>query len=91
MIAALKLDANGKFVSPDFIRSSVIARITQRETRDGPFAQLAYISFLFALRAPSEALPLRRAFKNDDLPAFSPMKGQAMLALMGARLTDVWF
>ena len=67
VVAVLKLTAKGKFRLPNFIMSDTAARIIHVETRDGDFAHLEYIDFLYALRAPSEALQLRRAFANDDL------------------------
>ena len=43
---------------------------------------LAFISFLFSLRVPSEALQLRRAFHDD--PISEPV-GQSEKALIGVR------
>ena len=70
--AALNLAGKGKFRTPNFIRIEFIAMITAHETRGGDFTQLAFISFLYALRVPSGALILRRAFKNDDITGMTP-------------------
>ena len=82
-VAALKLRAKGRFRFPNFIRSQLIAQILQFETRGAPFAQLAFLSFLFALRVPSETLKIRRAFRGDDLTAFSPINGEALMGIRG--------
>ena len=81
IVYASQLGAKGKYVSPNFITSSAIAQIIKRETRDGPVAQLAYLSYLFALRARSGSLPIRREFLNDDMSAFPPMEDQALIAI----------
>lgn len=78
MIASLKLRGKGKYRFPNFIRIDLVARILVRESRDSPFAHLSYISFPFALRVPSEALKLRRAFSNDEITTISPMQGGAL-------------
>ena len=74
-VEALELRAKGRFRFPNFIRSQMISQIPQLETRDGPFAQLAFLSFIFALRVPSETLKIRRAFRDDDLTALPPIEG----------------
>ena len=51
-IAGLKLAGKGEFRFPNFIRSDFIARIANRETRDGEFAHLSFLSFLYALSVP---------------------------------------
>ena len=81
-VAGLKLQGKGKFRAPNFIRVDSIAKIIALGTRDGVFAQLSFMSFLYALRAPSEALKLRRAYEDDDLAGQAPMKD---LALIGTR------
>ena len=82
-VAALKLEGAGRFRFPNFIRSEFVAKIVAKETRDGPFAQLSFISFLYALRVPSEALILRRAYLSDDLTGFEPMRDTALIGLRG--------
>ena len=75
--------AKGKFRFPNFITSDKVLKIIKRETPSGEFGQLAFIAFLFALRVPSEALILRRAFANDELEGFRPMKDSALIGLRG--------
>ena len=79
----MKLIGSGKFTFPNFIRSEVIAKILTKETRDGTFAQLCFISFLYALRVPSEALILRRAFLDADLTGHAPMRSPAQIGIRG--------
>ena len=81
IVAALKLLGSGKFRFPNFIRSELVAQVIKKESRDAPFAQLSYISFLYALRLPSEALTLRRSFVNDDLTGYAPMKSPVLIGL----------
>ena len=81
IVAPLKLAAKGRHVSPNFARISFVARIIQHESRDAPFAQMAYLCFLFALGVPSGDLPLKRDSPIDDLTAFSPMNDRALIAL----------
>ena len=83
IIAALKLQDRGKYVFPNFIRSDLVHRIISHDSRDSPFAQLAYLSFLYALRVPSEAINLMRACKHDDLTGHSPMKERALIGIRG--------
>ena len=62
----------------------MIAQLREEEPGDITFPQMASISFFFALRTPHGALPLRRAFRNDDLEGFTLMKGNAPIALRGS-------
>ena len=82
-VVVLKPQGAGKYRFPNFIRVDFIVRILIRDSMDSPFAQLAYISFLYAPRVPSEALILRRAFKNDDLTSSAPMQAYFLIALRG--------
>ena len=83
VVAALKLEGSGKFRFPNFARSDFIARIAAKETRDGPFAQLSFLAFLYALRVPSEALVMKRAFVDDNLTGHAPMKSGILIGLRG--------
>ena len=82
-IASLKMKGKGKYRSPNFIGIDIAIRIRIRDSRGSPFAQMAYISFLYALRVPSDAPLLRRAFRNDDLTSFAPMKSLSLVAIRG--------
>ena len=65
--ASPKLLAKGRFRFPNFTRRNITDQLREKESRGGAFSQMAFISFLFALRAPSDALPISRAYRNDDL------------------------
>ena len=84
IVAALKLEGKGKYVFPNFIRSDLMQKIIRHDSRDSPFAQLAFLSLLYALRVPPEALNIQRAFKRDDLTGGSPMKERALIGLRGS-------
>ena len=86
VIAAPQLLAMGRFRSANFIRSNAIAQLREKESRDGALTQMDFIAFLCALRVPalrvpSEALLIRRAYRNDDFEGFATMKDQALLAI----------
>ena len=83
IIAALKLQGKGEYRFPNFTQSDLVVKISKHDSRDIPFAQISYISYLYALRVPSEALLLRRAFRNDDLTNFAPLKALALIAIRG--------
>ena len=68
----------------NFIRSSILVRIIEHESAVSEFAQEAYLSFLFALRVPSETLQLRRAYSADELLSFSPQPDKALIGLANA-------
>ena len=68
-------------------RISLIARIISHETAETEFAQASFFSLLFAFRAPSETLHLRRAYRNDSLLEFTPQPDRALIgtAVVGAK------
>ena len=76
----LRLAGNNRIRFPNFIRSELIWRLAAHFGDDDEFVRLAYISFLFAFRVPSEALLLRRAYKSDEIELFTPQKGKALIA-----------
>ena len=78
-----KLASKGEVRFPNFITGDIVIRIMHREKHSGEFGQLAFIAFLCALRVPSEAWPLRRAYTSDNLDGFAPLDGQAIIGLRG--------
>ena len=62
-----KAVAMGRFRHLSFIRINIIAQLREKESRDGASTQMAFTPFLLALRGPSGASPIRRAYRNDDL------------------------
>lgn len=83
VIPALILKGKVTYRFPNFIRSDIALQIRIRDSRESPFAQLAYISPLYALRAPSEALLLSRDYRNDEPTSFAPMKSLSLVAIRG--------
>ena len=83
LVKGLKLAGKAKLRFPNFIDSSLTVKIINRESRKSEFAQLAYVSFLFALRVPSEALTLVRSYKSDDITQFLPQAERALIGLKG--------
>ena len=77
----LRLAASNRIRFPNFIRSEILWKLIRFFGQDDEFTHLAYISFLFALRVPSEALPIRRAHKRDEVTLFTPQKEKALIAL----------
>ena len=75
----LKKSHGHSFRFSNFIRSSLLIQLIHHETIQSEFAQAAFLSFLFALRVPSETLQLRRAFRDDQLLAFSPQTKKALI------------
>ena len=74
---------------PNFIRSRLLARIIRRESALIAFAQSRWLSFLFALRVPSETLQIRRDYRGDGISAFSPPSEKAMVGIRES--PDGWF
>ena len=72
---------NKSFRLPNFIRIPLVARIIGFEGFSADFAQVAYLSFLFSLRVPSETLALRRASPKDPIVDHTPQPTKALIKL----------
>ena len=70
------------FKFPNFIYTQDIFTIVNSIGWQSEFAQIRFISFLFPLRVPSEALLMIRAFSDDPIERFVP---QADKVLIGTR------
>ena len=72
--AAYGLRLAGKDITrpPNLNRSGLVWPLIADEGHIAEFHRLAYISFLVANRAPSEALLLQSAHKGDELELFTP-------------------
>ena len=76
---------NRSFRFPNLIRRSPpLLRIITHEAAVSEFAQAAFFSFLFSLRAQSETIALRRASPSGLLGDFPPQKEKARI---GARFS----
>ena len=60
-------DRKGTFKSPNFLHMADIFNLVDSLGWDTVFALLAFISFLFSHRVPSEVLPPRRDFRDDTI------------------------
>ena len=56
-------------------------KLIRLESWESEFALLAYITFLFMMRLPSEALPLRRALADESLLSDEPPSSKAVIGL----------
>ena len=63
------------------ITPQILDSLIRAESWESPFARLCYISFLFMLRVPSEALPLIRAPVDELLLSDSSPSSQAVIGL----------
>ena len=70
------------FKFPNFLYTQDIFTIINTIGWQSEFAQLCFISFLFSLRVPSEALLMLRAYSDDPIEKFVP---QADKVLIGTR------
>ena len=83
VIKSLRLTGETNFRFPNFLGSSSVLKIIRHESPQGGFGHLDYLAYLFALRVPSEALPLRRAYSDDALEGFHLQKGKALIGVRG--------
>ena len=60
------------FAAPNFIMASDVVRIIPDQIWKGNTGMLAYLSYLFPLRAPSETLRPTIAIPNEKLLKFAP-------------------
>ena len=77
----LRLGAANRIRFPNFIRSEIVWKLTRHIVDGDEFTRLAYLSFLFALRAPSEGLTIQRAHRRDEVTLFAPQREKALIAL----------
>ena len=87
----LRLAGQNRIRFPNFIRSELIWKMVTQLGPENEFARLAYISFLFAFRVPSEALLLRRAHKRDEVDLFTPQGDKALIACRNVGGSPVLF
>ena len=80
----LKKCQDDSFRFPNFIRSSLLLRIIQQETAAIEFPQSCWMSFLLALRTPSENLKLTRPYRGDEISAFSPQREKSLIGMRTA-------
>ena len=61
------MSGGGGIPIPNFIKSSIEIEIIKREGIRSESPHLTYVAYLCATRVPSDAMPLSRAYKGDEL------------------------
>ena len=79
----LRLSKKASFKLPNFIYTQDLFKIANGLGWGDTFSKLAFVSYLFGLRVPSEALCLRKARDPERLADFVP---QSDKVLIGARV-----
>ena len=77
------------FVFPNFLGAADVLRIIRYEGQLAPMAVVAYLSYLFSLRVPSETLRLEKASTQDQLLSFEPQGPKALIGLQWMKETPV--
>ena len=75
----LRQARKGMFKFPNFLYSKDIFAIISALGWERMFSQLIFISFLFPLRIPPDALILKRAFGGDPIIEFVPQGEKALI------------
>ena len=81
MSKGLKNAQDLSFKFPNFIQTDALLTLLRYTKVDTAVGQLFYISYLFALRVPSETLRLIRAYANDPITQFIPQEEKALIAV----------
>ena len=83
-------NAQGRsFASPNFLMSGGLLEIITYEGQFAPMAAVAYLSYLFPLRVPSEAIRLEKADRFDKLLTFEPQQAKSLIGVETLRQTPV--
>ena len=69
------------FAFPNYIQSVDLFQIISHEVTHSPLARIAYLSYLFSLRVPSETLRLVRAPPGTPLLRFLPQTEKALIGV----------
>ena len=80
----LKNAQRGKMEFPNFLYPKDVFAIINRLGWSAHFPQMSFAAYLFPLRNPSEALPLRRAFKGDRLLEFAHQGEKILVGVRAA-------
>lgn len=80
-VKGLRADGKGGFRLPNFIRSGLAVEIISLEPVGSQFPQLSSRAYLFALRVPSGALQLRRAFSSDSMGMLIQPNDKALISV----------
>ena len=77
------------FAFSNYVFSQDLMGILEWETWHSPLAQVAFLSYLFSLRVPSETLHLRKATKYDKLLKFEPQEQKVLMGIQRMDDTEV--
>ena len=77
----LRLAKKGSFKFPNFIYTQDLFRIINGLGWEDCFSKLAFVSFLFSLRIPSEALCMRQAHDSERLADFVPQGDKVLIGV----------
>ena len=88
--AGLGNSQDRRFAFPNFFFfPNGLLRLLCHEGPESQFFQLGFLSYLFSLRAPSEALALGRAFYDGPLTEFVPQTDKALAGIRRRSVRDV--
>ena len=77
------------FKFPNFTQSKTLIELLTFLKVDSVMGQACFLSYLFALRVPSETLRLTRAFSDDRLTEFAPQEDKALIGTRSYKATEV--
>ena len=89
MAKGLKKAQDLSFKFPNFIQTNDLLTLLRWVKLDSPEGQAYFLSFLFALRVPSETLRLTRAFSDDRITEFVPQTDKALIGIRTYETTSV--
>ena len=85
----LKKAQDLSFKFPNFIQSNDLLTLLRWVKLDSPAGQAYYLSYLFALRVPSETLRLTRAYADGRITEFIPQTDKALIGVRTYETTPV--
>ena len=84
------MNAQGvSFKFPNFIKSEALIDLLAFIKVDSAMGQACFLSYLFALRVPSEAMRLVRAFADGRMAEFAPQEDKALAGARSFKGTEV--
>ena len=94
--AEIRAIANGmanaqdrSFAFPTYVLSTDLTNLIDWETWHSPIAQVAFLSYFFSIRLPSDALQLRMASTSDKLLKFAHHKENVLIGANQMEDTEV--
>ena len=81
MARGLKHDKKNSFKFPNFIYTQDLYTAINFLWWEEEFPPLAFLSCLFSLRIPSDALPIRKAHRKERLEEFVPQSDKVLIGV----------